>query len=71
MSKEKSIEYSAGWNAAVSMMRPAQILTVDVVDELLERCEQSSIGRPNNTVSDVLVPPEMLHELLVVWKAAR
>ena len=71
ISESKTTDYARGFSEAVATMQPAQILTVDVANELLERCERSSESRPNNTVSDFLVPPEILHELLVVWKASR
>lgn len=68
MKKEKT--YVDGWNDATAAARPPQILTVARADELLTRCEKIRTG-PNNSVSDMIVSTEMLHELLVVWKAAR
>ena len=71
MSELKTLDYIMGFNEAATLMRPARILTLDEANELLERCEQSHKGKPNNTISDILVPSEILHELLLVWKAAR
>jgi len=68
--ERKTSDYLAGWHDAVAATRPPRILTVGEAEELLQRCEKPRLG-PNNSTSDMIIPTEILHELLVVWKAAR
>ena len=71
MNEPRSLDYAKGFADAVAMMRPAQILTLNEANELLKRCETCFEGRPNNVVTDFKISPEMLHELLIVWKTSR
>lgn len=64
-------ERIAGWRDAVGTMRPPGILSLEQADELLARCEAAFTDGPPNKIADVMVPAEMLHELLMVWKVAR
>jgi hypothetical protein len=47
-------------------------LTEEEVNELLDRIERNEPkGHPPGTVTNLIVPAEKLHELLMLWKAVR
>ena len=68
---ENFVDYAKGWRDSERATRPPSILNAEDADELLQRCEKSYLSGPHNTRVDILVPPEILHELLVVWKVSR
>ncbi len=51
------------------------VLTVAMADELLARIEKRRsdplMRGPPSTVTDLIVPIEIMHELLMLWKLAR
>lgn len=71
MAKPWTKDFAEGFNTAVGMLRKPRVLSLEEADDLLKRCEINLTEGPNNKISDMLVPCEMLHELLVVWKASR